>query len=121
MTDWLSEVNEWVSAARVRLAEEVQIPLIDDSGLKMDSLADAFRWGEDGLREAIENVLSRDPGDLAARFVAIAAFYRLMSFRASSSRTWSRTCSVRPESTWNSSFGCAIQPKQIRAKFGGRS
>lgn len=44
-------------------------------------LWDAWMLGDDRLREAIDNVLSRDPGDLAARFVALNVYYQLATLK----------------------------------------
>jgi hypothetical protein len=73
----LSTVNRWVQEARKLLTGERHLPLIDDCKVEMaDELVQA--WFHDGdLRTAIENVLARDPDDLAVRFVALSAYYRL--------------------------------------------
>jgi hypothetical protein len=75
----LGAVNRWLDLARELLAKQVQLPLIDNSDIDMHSeLCAARRFGDDSLRAAIDNVVSRDPDDVAARFVALNAYYRLM-------------------------------------------
>jgi len=75
----LSAVNRWVETARGLLAKQLQLPLIDNSDIDMHAaLWDALEYGDDRLRAAIDNVLSRDPDELAARFVALNFYYRLM-------------------------------------------
>lgn len=76
----LSTVNEWIDKARDRIAEEVQIPLIDDLGIDMTSeLVDAWMWEDTPLLEVLENVLSRDPEDTATRLVTLSTYYELMT------------------------------------------
>jgi len=48
------------------LAKQLQLPLIDNSDIDMHAaLWDALEYGDDRLRAAIDNVLSRDPDELA--------------------------------------------------------
>ena len=42
-----------------------------------DELVRAWMFGDGELRLAIENVLARDPDDVAVRFVALCAYYHL--------------------------------------------
>lgn len=77
----LSTVNQWIDKTRDRIAKELQIPLIDDLGIDMTSeLVHAWMWQDTPLREALENVLSRDPEDTATRLVALSTYYQLMTF-----------------------------------------
>ena len=73
----LSTINRWVQEARKLLTDQPHLPLIDGGEIEMaDELV--LAWFRDGdLRTAIENVLARDPDDLAVRFVALSAYYRL--------------------------------------------
>lgn len=76
----LGAVNRWLDLARVLLAKHAQLPLIDERDIDMHAeLWCARELGDDSLRAAIDNILSRDPDDLAARFVALNAYYRLMA------------------------------------------
>jgi tetratricopeptide (TPR) repeat protein len=76
----LNIVNQWIDTARTFLAKQVHIPLIDNDEIDMTKeIWDAWEDGDGPLREAMDNVLSRDPDDLAARFVALNAYYRLMT------------------------------------------
>ena len=78
--EMLTTVNQWIDVARKLLAKQTHIPLIDDSEIDMHGeLRKARRTGDDALRAAIDNVLSRDPSDLAVRFVALNVYYRLMT------------------------------------------
>ena len=43
-------------------------------------LVRAWMDRDTSLREALENVLSRDPEDTATRLVALSTYYRLMTF-----------------------------------------
>lgn len=82
MMDLLSSVNQWIAAARERISKAINVPLIDDINLEMSGeLWDAWMLGDDRLREAIDNVLSRDLGDLAARFVALNVYYQLATLK----------------------------------------
>jgi tetratricopeptide (TPR) repeat protein len=75
----LRSVNEWVDRARGLLAKQVQLPLIDNTDIDMHSeLWYALEHGDDALRAAVDNILSRDLDDIAARYVALNAYYRLM-------------------------------------------
>lgn len=77
----LSTVNHWIDKTRDRIAKELQIPLIDDLGIDMTSeLVRAWMYRDTSLREALENVFSRDPEDTATRLVALSTYYRLMTF-----------------------------------------
>ena len=74
----LTVVNEWIAAAKEHIPKKVHIPLIDTIDLGMTSEPwDAWMLGDHGLREALENVLSRDPSDVAVRFVALNAYCQL--------------------------------------------
>jgi tetratricopeptide (TPR) repeat protein len=77
----LGAVNRWIDLAKGLLAKQVQLPLINDSEIDMHPEIWEVRESgdDDSLRAAIDNVLSRDPADVAARFVALNAYYRLMS------------------------------------------
>jgi len=76
----LGAVNLWLDLARGLLAKNAQLPLVDDTDIDMHAeLWRARELGDDPLRAAIDNILSRDPDDLAARFVALNAYYRLMA------------------------------------------
>lgn len=78
--EMLGTVNQWIETARGLLAKQVHIPLIDNCEIDMtDGLVDASMNGDYGLRAATDNVLSRDPNDVAARFVALNAYCRLMA------------------------------------------
>jgi len=44
-------------------------------------LEDAWEFGDQTIYGAVENVLSRDPEDLATRFVSLNVYWRLMTFR----------------------------------------
>ena len=69
--DLLNTVNQWTEKARDRIANDVQIPLIDTIGFDMTrELVHAWKSQDAPLREALENVLSRDPDDTAARLVS---------------------------------------------------
>lgn len=76
----LSTVNQWIDTARALLAKQVHIPLIDNGEIDMtEEIWEAWEYGDSPLREAVDNVLSRDPDDPAGRFVALNAYYRLMT------------------------------------------
>jgi len=76
----LGAVNLWLDLARGLLAKNAQLPLVDDTEIDMHAeLWRARELGDDPLRAAIDDILSRDPDDLAARFVALNAYYRLMA------------------------------------------
>ena len=78
----LHTVNTWIENANGILAKETHIPLINDGSIEMtDQLKDAWMSGDHNLRAALDNVLSRDPDDLAARFVALNAYYRLVTLK----------------------------------------
>jgi tetratricopeptide (TPR) repeat protein len=80
VAETLGAVNGWLDLSRGLLAKQVQFPLIDNSDIDMRTeLWHARQYGDGSLRAAIDNVLSRDPDDLAARFVALNAYYRLMA------------------------------------------
>ena len=75
MPRFLSAVGRWVETAGELLAAQTHIPLIDNEEIDMgEELYAARERGDDAVRSAIDNVLSRDPDDLAARFVALNAY-----------------------------------------------
>jgi len=76
----LGTVNKWIDKTRKLLAKEVHIPLIDTFHIDMTSeLVDAWMGDDTPLREALENILSRDPEDTATRLLTLSAYFQLMT------------------------------------------
>jgi tetratricopeptide (TPR) repeat protein len=81
--DWLRTVNAWIVEARSRISNDVHIPLISDDVVPEmgGELFDAWMLGDHDLKEALDNVLSRNPDDTAARFLALSAYFQLLTMK----------------------------------------
>lgn len=81
MSQLRTKINDWIDEARTKLANEIQLPLIDDEELSMSGeLQDPWKYGGSGFLADLEDSLSRNPNDLPTRFVVLNAAYRLMRF-----------------------------------------
>jgi tetratricopeptide (TPR) repeat protein len=125
----LSTVNKWIDNTRERIAKEEQIPLIDSLFIDMTSeLVDAWMLDDTPLREALENVLSRDPADTATRLLTLGTYYQLMTLavpeRKDKREEFRRQlayfvrlrdidhCTTLPDIRWEITNACSINDHQ---------
>ncbi len=77
----LNLVNRWIEHAGALLKDDAQIPLINDRQIRMDAELQRIRESgdDDELLTAVDTALARNPDDLAARFVGLNSYYRLLA------------------------------------------